>query len=287
MITELPRTMVDSALEDELDAKGWVTVPLLDAEEVRELVAFYASHAADGHLNPEGAYNSTYAEFSVIHSRPEFRPVAYSEIVRIVARRAQPLLCSFRPLVANFVNKPPGTGVVPVHQNWSVVDEQRFRSVSVWVPLVDCGLENGTLQLLAGSHRDFREPRGMWAYQAFVEAVDVIEPMLERVDVGAGEAIILDDATVHYSPPNTTAAGRLAIQLIMIPNQAQPIFWQQVDRNDTELIADAWEVEEPFFWNFWHGDGDPRFGRVLERRSLEAAPLAPAEFCRRYVSRSS
>lgn len=285
MTPELPRTMVDDVLEGELDDRGWVVVPLLNAEEVRGLVGFYESHASDGQLNPEGAYDSTYAEFSVIHSRPDFRRDAFDEIVRIVARRADPLLRSFRPLVANFVNKPPGTGVVPLHQNWSVVDEQQFRSVSVWVALVDCDLANGTLQLLPGSHRDFREPRGMWAYEAFVDAVDVIEPMLERVDVRAGDAIILDDAVVHYSPPNITATDRLAIQLIMVPDAAQPLFWQRVGGDETTLVADAWQVEEPFFWNFWHGEGDARYGHVVERRTLEAARLEAAEFSRRYVSR--
>jgi hypothetical protein len=279
--------MVDDDLEAALDTTGWVVVPLLDADEVRDLVGFYRFHAEHGQLNPEGAYDPTYAEFSVIHSRPEFRRAAFTEIVRTVARRADPLLCSFRPLVANFVNKPPGTGVVPMHQNWTVVDEQRFRSVSVWVALVDCGLANGTLRLLPGSHRDFREPRGMWSYEAFADATDAIEPMLERVDVRAGDAIILDDATVHYSPPNTSATDRLAIQLIMVPDAATPMFWQQVGGDETSLVADAWEVEEPFFWDFWHGDGDTRYGRVTERRSLPAARLGEAEFRRRYVSGSS
>jgi len=281
-MSTLPRTLVDDALESQLESRGWVVVPLLDQSEVAHLRDFYRSRSADGTQNPDGAYNPTYAEFSVIHSTPEFREEAYREIVDVVAVRSQEWLRSFRPLVANFVNKLPGQGVVPMHQNWSVVDETRFRSVSVWVALVDCTVENGTLELLAGSHRDFREPRGMWAYEAFADVGDGVHDMLDRVEVTAGQAIILDDAVVHFSPPNESSLDRLAIQLIMVPDAATPRFFQRVGEDEDEMIVDVWEVEERFFWNFWHGDGDERFGNVVDRIRLPSARVGAQEFVERY-----
>jgi len=104
------------------------------------------------------------------------------------------------------VNEPPGTGVVPAHQNWSVVDEARFQSVSVWVALDDCSLANGTMLMGDGSHLTLRGPRGMWAYEAFRDVQDeLVRSHLTTVEVRAGEAIILDDAVVHYSPGTACA----------------------------------------------------------------------------------
>jgi hypothetical protein len=277
----MARTLLDADREALLDERGWVVVPLLDASEVAELCEFYRSRAAAG-LNPDGAYNSTYAEFSVIHSAPGFRAEAFDKIVDVVAARAEPLLDSFRPLVANFVNKLPGRGVVPMHQNWSVVDESRFRSVSVWVALVDCDGGNGAMELLPGSHRRFREPRGMWAYEMFDDIEGDVRDLLERVDVRAGDAIILDDAVVHFSPPNDSAADRLAIQLIMVPNDATPLFYQRVGGDGDEMLVDVWAVEERFFWDFWHGEGDRRHGAVVDRVRLPKARLDLAEFSARY-----
>ncbi|WP_421121889.1 phytanoyl-CoA dioxygenase family protein [Aquihabitans daechungensis] len=276
-MTALPRTLLDDALEAELDRSGWVVVPLLEPDEVQELRAFYLGESAGGEHNPEGAYDPTYAEFSVIHSRPEFRARAFDIICRVVGGRAAPLLDRFRPIVANYVNKPPGTGVVPMHQNWTVVDEERFRSVSVWVALVDVTIGNGALEVLPRSHRALRTPRGMWAYEAFADAGPSIIDDLVPVEVRAGEAIILDDALVHYSAPNDSSEDRLAIQLIMVPEAAQARFYERVGRSDDGHVVAVWEVEEPFFWDFWHGAGDAAHGRIVERITMPDELLSPAE----------
>jgi ectoine hydroxylase-related dioxygenase (phytanoyl-CoA dioxygenase family) len=159
---------------------------------------------------------------------------------------------------------------VPAHQNWSVVDESRFRSVSVWVALTDCTVDNGTLLLADGSHRVLRGRRGMWAYTAFA-AVEgpVAEDLLTPVEVRAGQAIVLDDATIHYSAPNRTDRPRLAIQYVMVPSDADALFFQQVGGDDERLEVDVWQVTPDFFFDFWHGDGDARHGEVVARIDVD------------------
>ncbi|MCU1368925.1 MAG: Protein involved in biosynthesis of mitomycin antibiotics/polyketide fumonisin [Ilumatobacteraceae bacterium] len=280
----------DPALQAEFEETGYVVLPLLDAEQVATLVDGYDRLAAalDGSSAPED-YNDTYAEFSIIHSRPEFRRRAYDLITSVLEPVAERHLVDMRPLIANFVNKLPGTGVVPTHQNFSVVDEAEHRSVSVWVALVDCVLENGAMSLLKGSHQTLRSRRGMWAYQAFSQ-IDQgqLDPKLTRVEVHAGDAVILDDALVHYSPPNQTGERRLAIQFVMIPQEARPLWFQQVGATDDGLDIEVWEIDERYFFEFWHGDGDERYGThadriVLPKVDLDLAMLeqllapAPAE----------
>ena len=260
----------------EFDRKGYVVMPLLSLGQVDQLVSGYDSIAESlgGASRPED-YNDTYAEFSIIHSRPEFRRQAFDLITTVLGPEAQKVLVDYRPLIANFVNKLPGTGVVPTHQNLSVVDESQYASVSVWVALVDCVLDNGAMSLLEGSHRSLRSRRGMWAYQAFggIEQ-GIIDELLTRVEVPAGHAVILDDALVHYSPPNQTDHRRLAIQLVMAPQEVKTLWHQQIGTNEDGLDVQVWEIDERFFFEFWHGDGDDRYGQKVDRITVPSVSLA-------------
>ena len=260
----------------EFDRKGYVVMPLLSLGQVDQLVSGYDSIAESlgGASRPED-YNDTYAEFSIIHSRPEFRRQAFDLITSVLGPEAQKVLVDYRPLIANFVNKLPGTGVVPTHQNLSVVDESQYASVSVWVALVDCVLDNGAMSLLEGSHRSLRSRRGMWAYQAFGGLEQgIIDELLTRVEVPAGHAVILDDALVHYSPPNQTDHRRLAIQLVMAPQEVKTLWHQQIGTNEDGLDVQVWEIDERFFFEFWHGDGDDRYGQKVDRITVPSVSLA-------------
>jgi hypothetical protein len=257
----------DPRLQEEFDRRGYVVVDLLDPTEVAALSTTYRRAAeGDRGVNPPGAYNDTYAEFSFVHSWPDFRRQAFDHITELVGPRADALLVDHRPLLANFVNKPPGTGVVPAHQNLSVVDESRYQSVSVWVALVDCVVDNGAMLLGDRTNRGLRGRRGMWSYEVFGGVQDaLVEEFLRPVVAEAGQAVILDDAVIHCSPPNRTAEQRLAIQLVMVPAEADALFFQQVGTEGDALAVDVWQIEEGFFFDFWDGMGDRSFAEAVTR----------------------
>jgi hypothetical protein len=106
----------------------------------------------------------------------------------------------------------------------------------------------------------------MWSYAAFSEAEDdLVDELLTPVPVRAGQAIVLDDALVHASPPNTTAEGRLAIQFVMVPHEADAVYCRRVGERDGLLDVELWRVDGPYFFDFWDGEGDARHGELIER----------------------
>ena len=68
-------------------------------------------------------------------------------ITKAFQKRVDEYLNDYTPIIANYIRKKEGGGEVPLHQNWAFVEEDKFTSVSIWVPLVDSNEENGTLQM--------------------------------------------------------------------------------------------------------------------------------------------
>src|SRR5215216_4031501 len=106
--------------------------------------------------------------------------------------------------------------------------------------MINCDDENGALQLVEGSHRAFRGPRGPWSYTAWQHVEELlVRDHLTLVRARAGEAIILDDAIIHYSAPNHADTMRLAVQLVMVPEEAQPLYFEQVSEQDGVVTVDS------------------------------------------------
>lgn len=78
---------------------------------------------------------------------------------------------------------------------------------------------------------------------------EIIEKYMKPIETKAGDAVILDDSLVHYSSPNRTSGLRLAIQLILIPDDAPSIHYHMDPRNNPELVR-VLEVDHEFYMQF-------------------------------------
>lgn len=245
---------INETIQKEFDEKGYVKIPLLDKEQVKMLTEFYLTE----NRRQEG-YDSTYAEFSVLNAELNIRRFIFNEICNTILPAIYPFMGKVKPVLANFVCKDPLSGFVPVHQNWAVVDEAKYSSVSIWCPLVDVNESNGALAFVDGSHKKFRGVRGGYADRNFMNIEDeIIGNYLTQVPVKAGTAIVLDDSIVHYSPPNRTNAMRLAVQLIVVPIEAD-IYHFSVKQSEDGYFADVYEVDSDYYLTMdnWLGDLTP------------------------------
>ncbi|HXH18605.1 MAG TPA: phytanoyl-CoA dioxygenase family protein [Chitinophagales bacterium] len=245
------KMFIDATLQSEFEKKGYAVVPFLNNQQVKELSDFYIK---ENKLIDN--YDPTFAEFSVLNAELENRKKIFEKITSVFLPVAGKILYNCRPLIANYVCKEPQKGLVPVHQNWAVVDETQYASVSIWCPLVDTNKTNGTLAFVDGSHRCFRGPRGSYANRSFLLIDEyIINNCLTYVNMKAGDAIILDDSIVHYSSPNYSNSIRLAIQLIMIPDEA-PAYHYTFREENQKMIADLYEVDHNYYLTMvnWRGD---------------------------------
>jgi len=128
------------------------------------------------------------------------------------------IMPGYTVLLTNMIIKNPYSGEVPLHQNWSFVDETTHRSYTIWIPLQDIMPNNGALEFIAGSHNLFcNEPRGHNTPYFFMNDREQLQSFKIPIFIQSGDALLFDDAIIHYSAANKTESPRLAIQAILTP----------------------------------------------------------------------
>jgi hypothetical protein len=104
--------------------------------------------------------------------------------------------------------------------------------------------------VVPGSHKRFGEIRGpMIPWELYDIKNDIIKAHLVPMNIEAGYAVILDDSIVHYSAVNLTDDLRLAIQLILIPEEEVSIHYH-LDPEKNPNKVEVLEVDVDFYMQF-------------------------------------
>ncbi|MES2622261.1 MAG: phytanoyl-CoA dioxygenase family protein [Bacteroidota bacterium] len=249
------RVMNDDTLEKKFQKDGYVQIPFISPEEVEGLKKkfFDLLPSSGGNLTASDIGSDsrlvTY-DFTFIDKNIEYKQAVYDVITEYFKPHVEKWLADYRPIIANYIRKQHQDGEVPLHENWAFVDERKCTSVSIWCPLVDSFEENGTLQVVPGSHKRFGEVRGPmvpWELEGIKN--EIIEKYLVPMNLKAGNAVVLDDSIVHYSAINKTDALRLAIQLILVPQEIPSIHYHMNPAKSKETV-EVLEVDTDFYMQF-------------------------------------
>lgn len=273
----------DPQLQATFDELGYAPIKgFLSKAEVEELKQAYFDTLPErgGSMLSEETDLDTDAaityDFTFIDRNWEYKQLVFDLITEKFSRIYPQYLDNYKPIIANYIRKEKDAGEVPLHQNWAFVDERKYTSVSIWVPLVDSNEENGTLQFVDGSHKrygEFRGPLVPWELEGIKE--NIIADHLTPAIAEAGDCVVLDDSVVHYSAINKTGGLRLTIQLIMIPEEATAIHYHLPPEGDRKTIT-VYEVDRDFFMKF-HPWLKPE-AKVIGTRSFEASSLSVEDF---------
>lgn len=249
-------TFADPELQARFARDGYVVVDLIGPDDVAALRALFdrLDHPVD-----QGFFASN-----------ETTDVAYkqemvAEVRRVLGPPVHALVPDHRLIGGYFVVKWPGPeSEKGPHLDWSLVDEARFRSVSVWVPLVDTDEGNGALGCARGSHLVVGSThRGSpdFPTRHEVEAATRTLPpeTLERIDARAGQAVVYTHQTIHFSGPNLSAAPRPAVNIAAVPEAADLLHF----RMDDDGAVEALTVDDGFF-EAWVWDVEPPPPRAVE-----------------------
>jgi hypothetical protein len=263
-IDEVKRAFLDLALAEGFERAGYVVADLLSASEVSCLREAHARLGDDLSM-PFRA--------SVFGRDAGRRRAIDAQIKAVFAAPVSRHLRGHRSLTAGFLEKRswPEPAEVPLHQDWTFVDESRHRSLNFWCPLEDVDETNGCLWVLPGSHQlpyHLRAPFGPTPYAAFAAALSL---QLESVPMRAGQVLIHDHRLLHASCANRSARSRLAAACVVVPEEAQVLHYCH-DRTGGPERYQRYRVDEAFFCDYQVGHRPP------ERYPGETVSLALPAF---------
>lgn len=173
----------------------------------------------------------------------------------------------FRLYGGAFIIKEPGPKAVSMpHFDHAIVDEDKFRAFSIWVPLMEVNSANGILQVAPKSHifkNIFRGPNipdpamplREWLWKQSIET-----------PLNPGDALVYDHRLVHGSKENRTSSDRIVASCTLTSASAPLSLYYLNDARDS---IDMFQVEQDHFLK-----GDPsKYPHHLKR--LKTWPYDP------------
>jgi len=225
-------------LQQKFNKDGFVVISLLESDDVVKLASLYKE------VQPESfkGFSST-----IYNQDITLKKSTSEKIDSIVRKRIDNYFKKFRPLGSSFLCKTPGEdSIMPVHQDWTIVDESVFDSITVWMPLVDVDEINGTMKILPGSHKFSHALRSPTLDGVFKNIHPEIEKKMLWLNVKAGEAVVFSQALLHASPPNLSENERIIATFGLVNEQAKLSFTHK----NKEGLAEQYAIEDDFFLTY-------------------------------------
>lgn len=232
--------LVDSSKDKLFQETGFLKLDtFLDDQQVKQLSEFYNSTKL-GDTNG-GLYTNiqdlSYDESLAIEN----------EIIKICKKSIKKYLRNYKIVGATFLLKGSGPkSESMLHQDWSIVDENKFRSALIWIPLVDVDENNGCLQVIPNSHHWFYSIRSSSIKSIFLNLNYLVSPFLRALPMKKGEAAVFYMKLFHGSKANKSATVRPAITLTLMDERADFNLYVKNKNNGIDVI----QCDRKFLYNF-------------------------------------
>lgn len=240
---KVPEIFKDPELQKHFDDKGFVKVPFLNESQIKELDELFDELHPE--LPEEGFISGSYSPDL------EYKQKASNHFKRIFHDSYERIFKNYTPFGGSFLFKMPSENSdLVLHQDWTIVDEEKYVALNCWVPLCDTNENNGTLMVVPGSHyANFPVHRAPTLDFFFNGNDELVREKLVPMNAKAGEAVILNQSLIHYSPPNRSGKTRKAITSGVKTKGAPMIFYYN-HRASAKPELDVYEMDENFLIMF-------------------------------------
>lgn len=216
-----------------LDELGFCTLRLFDENQINRLRQLYNSYF--GSSVGQGLH-------ATHNSNPVEQALAVSdEINAIVGGTLQDLFPDYDFFIGHFMVKgAKSPDEFRLHQDWNIVDETKYKTYQVWIPLELTYPSNGGLFVVPGSHRFFGNFRSGSYDIPRIAYDDNIRHVSTDIIVPPGNAVIYHNALFHGSYANKTNKERIAV-IVNYKQKNAPTYYFHY--NETAHVTDLYAID--------------------------------------------
>jgi ectoine hydroxylase-related dioxygenase (phytanoyl-CoA dioxygenase family) len=249
----------DPSLQGDFERNGWVAVRLFSTEQVSLLFELYQQCIREDAVR--GLYESSR------HNSYRVNRFINEAIRDHVTLASRDLFLPSKIYGGSFMVKShTDSEVLPLHQDWSVIEEDKYRTLFIWCPLIDVSVLNGCLFVLPGSHGYFRSLRsGSYPSNRFILPPDLHRHTLD-IPLKAGEAILYSDALFHGSHANNGSGDRIVVTARVMESEASLVYFHKANDRETDVC----QADEEFYLT--HIDSLAKGKLPAEARKLYRRP---------------
>lgn len=200
-----PKTFVHDKYQKDFEQNGYVVLPLLSTETINRLRGIYDQYIDSNNIT---SFTST----NLLNNKPIRLEIA-NEITKEIKHALEQYFNNITFWHPAFLIKPFGENTeFKLHQDWTFVDEEKYISGHIWIPLNNTDFNNGTICVIPCTHyANVKTLRAHTIHELFRGREDVLKDLCIPVPLKIGEAIIFQHSLVHYSPNNISNEHRVAV----------------------------------------------------------------------------
>jgi ectoine hydroxylase-related dioxygenase (phytanoyl-CoA dioxygenase family) len=205
---------------DSLDTLGFCTFNPFEQSTIDQLQVLYNTHFQNQDI--AGLYASHNA--NAIE-----KSLAISDAIRSIVDETLSLIFSdYRYFLGHFMVK--GANEIkhfPLHQDWNIVDEKRYKSYQIWIPLQFTSPYNGGMYAVPKSHEFFNNYRSGSYGIPVVESLESVKEICTNIHIAPGGVLVYHNGLFHASHPNQSAENRIAIIVNYVQKKAPTFYFHK------------------------------------------------------------
>lgn len=207
----------DAQLLESFKKDGFVKLKLFELEEIRKLQEAY-KEVKEEHLTIGLNFITT------SHSNDAaFIDLVNAKILAVVQDKIKEVLPESDIIFSNFlVKRPVEDSATEIHQDVTIVDEDKAFSYGVWIPIQDVTVSNGAMYFVEGSHLFPTHYRtNPYSVSPYRNVQELLKEMSTVVTCQAGEVLIFTHSVLHGSFSNMTDEDRVVANVALYPKGEQ------------------------------------------------------------------